>query len=76
LKYPTNDKQAASYFGSAIKHVHGDIMTNNDTTHQAAPPATPAERPNLDDLDLTPQGLADAPAGEADPDSLVYVGNS
>jgi hypothetical protein len=28
------------------------------------------------DMDLSPQGLADAPANEIDPDSLVYTGNS
>jgi hypothetical protein len=28
------------------------------------------------ELDLSPQGLADAPANEIDPDSLVYTGNS
>ncbi|WP_180987295.1 hypothetical protein [Arthrobacter sp. AFG20] len=28
----------------------------------------------LDDLDLTPQGLADAPANELDPDTLVHPG--
>jgi hypothetical protein len=62
--------------GSAFKQEHGDIVTNIDSAHQAAPPATPGERPGLNDLDLTPQGLADAPASEVDPDSLVYVGNS
>jgi hypothetical protein len=28
------------------------------------------------DMDLSPLGLADAPANEVDPDSLVYTGNS
>ncbi len=27
-------------------------------------------------LDLSPLGLADAPANQQDPDSIVYVGNS
>jgi hypothetical protein len=30
--------------------------------------------PQLDDLDLTPQALADAPASQEDPDSIVYIG--
>jgi hypothetical protein len=30
----------------------------------------------VDDLDLSPQGLADAPANQQDPDSIVYAGNS
>lgn len=50
-------------------------MTNHNAG-KTAPKAPPAQRPNLDDLDLSPQGLADAPASEVDPDSLVYAGNS
>jgi hypothetical protein len=30
----------------------------------------------VEDLDLSPQGLADAPANQQDPDSIVYAGNS
>ncbi|MDQ0868312.1 hypothetical protein QFZ70_000785 [Arthrobacter sp. V1I9] len=30
----------------------------------------------LEDLDLTPAGLADAPASEQDSDSIVHTGNS
>lgn len=30
----------------------------------------------LADLDLTPEGLADAPAQRQDPDSIVHTGNS
>jgi len=30
----------------------------------------------LDDLDLTPQGLSDAPASELDSDTLVHPGAS
>lgn len=30
----------------------------------------------LEDLDLTPAGLADAPASEQDRDSIVHTGNS
>lgn len=51
-------------------------MTISDSTHQAAHPAAARETPSLNDLDLSPQGLANAPASEADPDSLVYAGNS
>lgn len=65
-------------FGSAVTQEHGAIVTSNDSAHQTAHPASPGERPGfgLSDLDLTPQGLADAPASETDPDSLVYTGNS
>ncbi|MHA7223307.1 hypothetical protein ACX80S_13415 [Arthrobacter sp. RHLT1-20] len=63
-------------FGSAVNQEHGDIVTNSDNAHQAARPAAAGERPSLNDLDLSPQGLADAPASQADPDSLVYAGNS
>ena len=52
-------------------------MTNqNDSAHHTPHPATPGERPSLKELDLSPQGLADAPAIQADPDSLVDTGNS
>lgn len=67
---------AGPLFGSAVNQEHGDYMTSNDNAHQAAPPAATGERPGLNDLDLSPQGLADAPASQADPDSLVYAGNS
>lgn len=30
----------------------------------------------LEDLDLTPEGLADTPAQRQDPDSIVHTGNS
>jgi hypothetical protein len=30
----------------------------------------------LEDMDLSPQGLADAPAHQEDPDSIVYAGSS
>jgi hypothetical protein len=29
---------------------------------------------HLDQLDLSPQGLADAPASQHDPDSIVFIG--
>ena len=38
--------------------------------------ASLGEPPALQALDLSPQGLADAPASQLDPDSIVYVGNS
>ena len=53
-------------------------MTNN--SHTTAPEATPANGPKTpaaaEDLDLTPEGLANAPALQQDPDSLVHTGNS
>ena len=61
---------------SAVNPEYGDIVTNSDSAYQNAHPAAAGEPPSLDDLDLSPQGLADAPASEADPDSLVHAGNS
>jgi hypothetical protein len=49
------------------------------THHTALNPGFPAaggDRLGLEDLDLSPQGLADAPANQQDPDSIVYAGNS
>lgn len=52
-------------------------MTNNSPiTASAATPAGGSETPAVEDLDLTPDGLADAPAREQDPESLVHTGNS
>ncbi|MGN7253260.1 MULTISPECIES: hypothetical protein [unclassified Arthrobacter] len=51
-------------------------MTNNiapGTGLNAAPIAAMAA---LEDLDLTPQGLSDAPANQLDPDTLVHPGAS
>jgi hypothetical protein len=31
---------------------------------------------SIENLNLTPEGLADAPARQEEPDSLVHVGNS
>lgn len=54
-------------------------MTNNNV-HTAAPQTTTAavreDRTPIEDLDLTPDGLADTPAHQEDPDSLVHTGNS
>ncbi|WP_258804828.1 hypothetical protein [Pseudarthrobacter sp. NS4] len=53
-------------------------MTND--SHSTAPGPTSADGPEtptaVEDLDLTPRGLADAPALQQDPDSLVHTGNS
>lgn len=53
-------------------------MTNN--RHTSAPEVVPAhgsETPTaLEDLDLTPDGLADTPAHQMDLESLVHTGNS
>ncbi|MET1085919.1 MAG: hypothetical protein ABWY04_02165 [Arthrobacter sp.] len=46
-------------------------MTTDNATSQ--PNSTHA---GLDGLDLTPEGLADAPAHQQDPDSIVHTGNS
>lgn len=35
-----------------------------------------AERRRLEELDLSPAGLADAPASQQDPDSIVYIGTT
>lgn len=50
-------------------------MTNHSTPI-AGHSAAPNQLPGLMDMDLSPQGLADAPANEVDADSLVYTGNS
>ena len=53
-------------------------MTNNILT-AAAPQTTSAlreDRTAIEDLDLTPEGLADTPARQEDPDSIVHTGNS
>ena len=51
-------------------------MTHRTTPHTGSPAATLREPLGVEDLDLSPQGLADAPANQQDPDSLVYPGNS
>jgi hypothetical protein len=45
-------------------------------THPADPGtgSSAAEPLRLEELDLSPQGLADAPASQQDPDSIVYIG--
>jgi hypothetical protein len=49
-------------------------MTNNIAPGAGLNAAPTAAMAALDDLDLTPQGLADAPANELDPDTLVHPG--
>ncbi|MDQ0867856.1 hypothetical protein QFZ70_000329 [Arthrobacter sp. V1I9] len=43
----------------------------NDTS-----PSTAVTHAALEDMDLTPEGLADAPAHEEDQESIVHTGNS
>lgn len=47
-------------------------ITNNTTAPNDGRPG-PLD---IHDLDLTPAGLADAPANEQDRESIVHVGNS
>jgi hypothetical protein len=50
-------------------------MTNSSDT--TAPTAAPTVAPKgIEDLDLTPEGLSDAPAHQQDPESIVHTGNS
>jgi hypothetical protein len=48
----------------------------NHSARKAATATISQEQTGLEDLDLSPQGLADAPAHQEDPDSIVYAGNS
>jgi hypothetical protein len=49
-------------------------MTNNIAPGAGLNAAPNAAMAALDELDLTPQGLADAPASELEPDTLVHPG--
>lgn len=51
---------------------HNGHTTEPETTNNGSQ-ASPA---GIEDLDLTPSGLADAPANEQDQDSIVHTGNS
>lgn len=51
-------------------------MTNNIAPGAGLNAAPTAAMAALDDLDLTPQGLADAPASELESDTLVHPGAS
>lgn len=49
-------------------------MTNNFAPGAGLIAAPTAAMAALEDLDLTPQGLSDAPASELEPDTLVHPG--
>jgi hypothetical protein len=51
-------------------------MTHHTAPNLGSSPAASGDRLGVEDLDLSPQGLADAPASQQDPDSIVYPGNS
>jgi hypothetical protein len=51
-------------------------MTHHIAPIPGSPGSAPGERLGVEHLDLSPQGLADAPASQQDPDSIVYAGNS
>ena len=52
-------------------------MTNGSPSPDPDDSAARQEKHNdVDHLDLTPEGLADAPAKEEDRDSIVHPGNS
>ena len=55
---------------------HEGHTVSSHSTAITGPSAAHIQRPGLMDMDLSPQRLADAPANEVDPDSLVYTGNS
>jgi len=46
------------------------------TSNTATPNDGHAHLAGIEELDLTPAGLADAPANEQDRDSIVHTGNS
>lgn len=73
-----NRRRGPSYqprFHTAGPKVDPNMTNNSKPTapHAAEGPAAPTA---FEDLDLTPDGLADAPAHQQDPDSLVHTGNS
>lgn len=51
-------------------------MTHHTAQNPRSIQAASGDRVGVEDLDLSPQGLADAPASQQDPDSIVYAGNS
>ncbi len=51
-------------------------MTRHTNRPAAPAAATPGTSSGAEGWDLSPLGLADAPANQQDPDSIVYVGNS
>ena len=50
-------------------------MTTHNSLHTGPTAVDPAAPSCVEELDLSPQGLADAPASQQDPDSIVYAGN-
>jgi hypothetical protein len=51
-------------------------MTTHTTPAGHSAATTPAEGQSIHQFDLSPEGLADTPAHQEDPDSLVYPGNA
>lgn len=52
-------------------------MTNTPDTETTTPAVLDKEAPGgIETLDLTPEGLADAPAQQEDSGSIVHTGNS
>lgn len=49
---------------------------NSTTENKATTNDEHTTHPGIQNLDLTPEGLADAPASEQDTDSIVHTGNS
>jgi hypothetical protein len=55
----------------------GSTMTNTPHTETPTTTVPDKEAPaGIETLDLTPEGLADAPAHEEDSGSIVHTGNS
>jgi hypothetical protein len=52
-------------------------MTDTPVTQHPAPAVLGRRAPaGIEAFDLTPEGLADAPALKEDPESIVHTGNS
>lgn len=56
------------------KHPHDEETLAQLADPDTGPNANASENLPLDQLDLSPQGLADAPASQEDPDSIAYIG--
>jgi hypothetical protein len=52
------------------------MTANSHTTPDATHAAGQKSLTCIEDLDLTPEGLANAPAHQQDPESIVHTGNS
>lgn len=59
-----------------LTNTKDDNSMINHITRPDSPAAARQKWPGIEDLDLSPQGLADAPASQQDLDSLVHPGNS